>query len=1087
MRNARPARAIALLIAAGWVASTPARQATGPVSPSLFAEMRWRNIGPHRASRTRAAAGHPSQPYTFYMAAVNGGVWKTADAGRTWMPLFDEQPTGSIGSIAIAPSDANTIYAGSGEGLHRPDLSTGDGVYKSTDAGRTWRNMGLRDAQQIPNIAVDPRNPNRVFVAALGHPYGPNEERGIYRSVNGGQTFEKVLSKDENTGGNDVDIDPSNPDTVYATMWEERQGPWENSVWAGTNGGMFKSVDGGTTWKPLTSGLPVVVQANVAISPASPKRLFAAVAGYPQAGTSGDRGAVGIYRSDDAGETWVRITEDARPAGRIGGGDLAQPILHPKNPDILIMASTVSWKSVDGGRTWTSFKGAPGGEDYQNGWINPDNPDIILLAADQGAVVTLNGGDTWSSWYNQPTGQFYHVAADNAFPYRVCSGQQENGSVCVSSRGNYGAISDRDWLPVGVDEYGYVAPDPLNPDIVYGGRSVTRFDRRTGQVSVVGPVAGRGGGGGAVGNFRQVRTMPVVFSEVDKRALFFANNHLWKTADGGTTWKQLSPDLTRQTWDVPKSVGKYSSQPTAQAAPRGVIYTVAPSYQDINRVWIGTDDGLIQVTADNGATWKNVTPQAIGPWAKVSIIDAGRFNPLTAYAAINTLRLDDLRPHIFRTHDGGTSWTEIVTGIPAGETVNAVREDPKRKGLLFAATERAVYVSFDDGGRWQSLRLNMAVSSVRDIIVKDDDLVAATHGRGFWILDDITPLRQIDAASAESDVVLFTPAPALRVRWNTSTDMPWPKEEVTAPNPPEGAPINYYLKSAGSGPVTLEILQQDGTLVRRYSSTDPVAQIPNAPDAPAPVYWYRAPQVLSTTAGMHRFFWDVHYQPLSGIGGEGGLGAVPTQLPIQAIPHNTVPAPTTPWVNPGTYTVRLNANGKSVTQSIVVKQDPRVRTPALAMQRVYALTKSLYYGAVDARVAATRLGTLRQQIAKLQPQAQGAVAQALADVDTKAAALQGTPPPAGGGRGRGAGGGGRGAAPAAPAAPDTLWATSGSLGGVMNAMQAADVAPTANTLAAVTAAQANAARVLARWTLFRTVDLPALNAKLKAAGLPAVQ
>ena len=532
------------LAVAAFTGSIPAQQPAG-INPGLFAEMRWRNIGPHRASRTRAAAGHASQPYTFYMAAVNGGVWKTTDAGRTWTPIFDDQPTGSIGTLAVAPSDANIIYVGSGEGLHRPDLSTGDGVYKSTDAGRTWTHLGLRDAQQIPNIAVDPKNPNRLFVAALGHPYGPNEERGIYRSTDGGQTFVKVLTKDENTGGNDVDIDPSNPEMVYATMWEERQGPWENAVWAGTNGGIFKSIDGGTTWKPLTNGLPVVVQANLAISPANPKRLYATVAGLDKPGTGSDRGAAGIYRSDDAGETWTRITTDTRPAGRIGGGDLPMPIVHPKNPDVLIMASTVSWKSTDGGRTWAPFKGAPGGEDYQNGWINPDNPDIILLAADQGAVVTLNGGETWSSWYNQPTAQFYHVAADNAFPYRVCSGQQESGSACVASRGNYGAISDRDWLPVGVDEYGYVAPDPLNPDIVYGGRSVTRFDRRTGQVSVVGPVGGRGGVGGATGTFRQVRTMPVVFSEVDKRALFFANNHLWKTVDGGAHWKQLSPDLTR--------------------------------------------------------------------------------------------------------------------------------------------------------------------------------------------------------------------------------------------------------------------------------------------------------------------------------------------------------------------------------------------------------------------------------------------------------------------------------------------------------------------------------------------------------------
>ncbi len=924
-----------------------------PVDSGLFGEMKWRSIGPHRASRTVAAAGHPRRPFTFYMAQVNGGVWKTTDAGRTWNPIFDDQPTGSIGVIAVAPSNPDVIYVGSGEGLHRPDLSTGNGVYKSTDAGRTWTHLGLPDAQQIPSLAIDPRNPDRVFVAALGHPYGPNEERGVFRSLDGGRTFQKVLYKDENTGANDVDIDPSNPDIVYATLWEERQGPWENAVWAGTNGGIFKSTDGGSTWTPLTKGLPVVVQANLAISPANPRRLYAAVAGTDKPGLLDQtRGTGGIYRSDDAGDNWTLVSTDPRPTGRIGGGDLPMPLPHPKDPDQLVMASTVSWKSTDGGKSWLPFKGAPGGEDYQNGWFNPENPDIMLLAADQGAVVTLNGGQTWSSWYNQPTAQLYHVSADNAFPYRVCSGQQESGSACVSSRGNYGAVSVRDWLPVGVDEYGYVAPDPLNPDIVYGGRTVSRFDRRTGQVSAVGPVAGRGGGPGATGNFRQVRTMPVVFSEVDKRSLFFANNHLWKTVDGGQTWKQISPDLTRKSWDIPKSVGKYTSLPGSQPTQRGVIYTVAPSYQDLQRIWVGTDDGLIHVTGDGGATWKDVTPPQVTSWAKVSLIDAGRFNPTTAYAAINTLRLDDLRPHILRTHDGGATWTEIVAGIPAGETVNAVREDPKKKGLLFAATERAVYVSFDDGARWQALRLNMPVSSVRDILIKDDDLVAATHGRGFWILDDITPLRQIGPSTREEDAVLFVPTTGWRVRWNTSTDMPWPVEEPTGANPPDGVPINYYLKQASSSPVTLVIENSEGRVVRRYASSDVPAPIPDPPNAPVPLYWYRPPQVLSASAGMHRFIWDLHYQPLPDAAGApgGGRGG----LPIQAIPYNTAPATGTPFVSPGTYRVKLTVNGKTLTQPITVKQDPRVKTPAVTMQQVYTLTNALYFGAADAHAAASR-------------------------------------------------------------------------------------------------------------------------------------
>ncbi|MEO5897735.1 MAG: hypothetical protein ABIS06_18755 [Vicinamibacterales bacterium] len=427
------------IAAAGASVSIPAQE-TSRTTPDPFAELTWRNIGPHRASRTVAAAGHRTQPFTFYMAQVNGGVWKTTDAGRTWKPIFDEQDTGSIGSIVVAPSDANVVYAGSGEGLHRPDLSTGNGVYKSADAGKTWTHLGLRDAQQIPNLAVDPKNANRLFVAALGHPYGPNEERGIFRSLDGGRTFEKVLYKDENTGGNDVDINPSNPDIVYATMWEERQGPWENAVWAGTGGGIFKSVDGGATWKPLTKGLPVVIQANIAISPANPNRVFAVVSGNQAPGVlDQSRGTGGLYRSDDAGESWTKITEDNRPVGRIGGGDLPMPIPHPTDQNTVVMASTVSWKSTDGGATWAPFKGAPGGEDYQNGWINPDHPDIMLFAVDQGAVVTLNGGQTWSSWYNQSTAQMYHVTADNAFPYRVCSGQQESGprvsrAVAVSAR-----------------------------------------------------------------------------------------------------------------------------------------------------------------------------------------------------------------------------------------------------------------------------------------------------------------------------------------------------------------------------------------------------------------------------------------------------------------------------------------------------------------------------------------------------------------------------------------------------------------------------------------------------------------------------
>jgi photosystem II stability/assembly factor-like uncharacterized protein len=1029
-----------------------ASRTAATVEETLFSEMRWRNIGPYRAGRTKSAAGHPSQPYTFYIGVCNGGVWKTTDAGRTWRPVFDSQPTGSIGSLVVAPSDPSVLYVGSGEGLGRPDLSVGDGVYKSTDAGKTWTHLGLRDGQQIPNIAVDPANANRLFVAVAGHPYGPNDERGIFRSTDGGQSFEKVLFKDVNTGGNDVDIDPSNPNIVYATLWEERQGPWENAQWRGTGGGIYKSTDGGSTWKALTTGLPqngALTQANLAIAPSNPKRLYAAVA---------VNAATSFYRSDDSGETWTQITQDNRPTGRIGGGDLPVPIVNPKDADMVISASTVAYKSIDGGKSWVPFKGAPGGDDYQNGWINPNDPNIMLLVSDQGAVVSLNGGESWSSWYNQPTAQLYHVNTDNDFPYRVCGGQQESGSACVSSRGNDGQITFREWHPVGVEEYGYAVPDPRNPAIVYGGK-ITRYDRRTTQTQNISPVlGGRGGPAPPPGTpmYRTVRTLPVVFSGVDQRTLFFGNNYLWKTIDGGVTWTRLGDDPARKTYELPASIGKYTDP--ALAIQRGVIYTIAPSYLDINRIWIGTDDGIIKTTIDGGTTWKDVTPPALKPWMKVFNMDAGRFDARTAYAAVNTLRLDDMRPHLWRTHDGGTSWTAINTGLEDGGPTSSIREDPKRKGLLYAATERRVYVSFDDGDHWQPLQLNMAPSSVRDIIVKDDDLVAATHGRGFWILDNVTPLRQIDQATNTADALLFKPQTAYRLRWNTNTDTPLPPDEPNAPNPPEGAIIDYYLKAAATGPVTLEISDSEGRLVRHYSSADPIVQ-PDPVNGNLPVYWFRPPMGLSTSAGMHRFTWDVHYQPLAGAG-SGGRGG----LPIAAVPYNTVPAPTAPWVSPGTYSVKLTVDGKSYAQPITVKQDPRVKTPPIVMERVYSLTRAAYMSAVDVHKAAADAQILRDEIGRIKGQATGGVATALTEFDKKIASAFEVATP------------GR-AGSLDPAA---------ALTAVMNSLQSADVQPTALQVTSIESAVTNARATMARWNTLRTTALTALNTQLKAAGLATI-
>ena len=886
--------------------------------------LRWRNIGPFRGGRVRAICGVPSQPNVFYFAQVNGGVFKTTDYGRTWQPIFDDQPTGSVGAIAVAVSDPNVIYVGSGEGLHRPDLSVGDGIYKSTDAGKTWTHLGLRDGQQIAAIAVDPKNADRLLVAVAGHPYGPNEERGVYLSTDGGKSFAKTLAKDENTGAADVQIDPTNPDIVYAALWEAREGPWENGSWNGTGGGIFKSLDGGKTWKQLTNGLPPdMVQANLGIAASAPQTLVAAVA-TQKAGK--------LYRSEDGGESWKLATEDDRPGARIGGGDLPLIRIDPQQANVVYSASVVCWKSVDGGKTWEGWRGAPGGDDYQNVWINPTNSDVIFLGSDQGAIVTVNGGASWSSWYNQSTAQLYHVAADNAFPYRLYSGQQESGSVGITSRGPDGAISFRDWRPVAAEEYGYVAPDPLDPDIIYGGK-LTRYDRRTHQAQSILPKPFRSD------EFRMVRTQPVLFSPLDPHLLFFATNTLWQTPDGGQHWTQISPDLTRKTFEVPASVGKYASQPSAQPRQRGVIYAVAPSPLEKNRIWAGTDDGLIHLTTDGGKTWKDVTPAAITPWQKISVMDAGHFDANTAYAAVNTIRLDDLRPHIYRRNDAGKTWKEIVRGIPENENVNVVREDPKRRGLLFAGTERAVYVSFDDGESWRSLRLNMPATSVRDLILKDDDVAVATHGRGFWILDNITALRQPGVGAVET--FLFKPQTAIRVRWNLNTDTPLPPDEPVGENPPEGAMIDYRLAPNVSGPVTLEIKDGKGSVVRRYASNDPMPT-PD-PKLKIPRYWVRPPQPLAATAGLHRFFWDMHHEPLRDLD---------PAYPMTAVFAKTAPQPTGPWAVPEEYSVVLTAGGKTFTQPLSVKMDPRLKVSGADLAKQFELSKALY----DTRVALDPIG-----------------------------------------------------------------------------------------------------------------------------------
>ncbi|MCC6930738.1 MAG: hypothetical protein IT359_17240 [Gemmatimonadaceae bacterium] len=1065
-------RPAALVIVGAIALAATALPASRALAQELsFSEMRWRDIGPTRAGRARAVAGVPSQPNVFYAGFDNGGVWRSTDYGANWVPIFDDQPTGSIGAIGVAASNPNVIYVGSGAGIIRPDLAIGDGMYKSTDGGKTWKHLGLRQSQMIAAIAVDPSNENRLFVAVLGHPYAPNAERGVFRSSDGGETFEKVLYKDEYTSANEVILDPGNPNVVYATLWQQQQSFIEGQGFGDTGMGIFKSTDGGTTWTQLSQGLPSILQANLAVAPTNSSILYATIA----PGT----GPIGFYKSVDGGAHWFQAIkgehnerpdarQDMRPLGRIGGGDLPTVVIDGKNPDVVYTASTVMWRTEDGGLTWSAVRGAPGGDDYQRIWINPNDPKIIVAVADQGAVVSANRGKSWSNWYNQNTAAMYHVTTDFAFPYRVCSGQQDSGSACVQSRSDDGRITFHDWHPVNIQEYGMAAPDPKDPDVVFGSQrsGVSRFDRRTRQTQQVGPdVSGSLPGGGAMN--RNVRTMPLHFSPVDNHTLYYASNVVWKSTDKAHTWTRISPDLTRQTFDVPASAGKYAA--TVKPGAWGSITALSPSPRSLSIIWAGTDDGHIQVTTDGGGTWRNVTPPVMKAWTRIFNIEAGHFDNLTAYAAANTLRLDDINPHFYRTHDGGKTWTEINTGIAGGAVANSIREDPRQKGLLYAATDLQVWVSFDDGDHWQSLRNGMPAISVRDLQVKDDstchcaDLIAGTHGRGFWILDNVTPLRQAAAARqalSSGNAYLFKPGTAVRVRFATNEPTPWPPELPAGQNPPPGALIDYYLPRDASGEVKLEILDAKGSVVRSYSSTEPVfdpdpgkdmaaydkvcQKNPTAAYCGLPLYWPAPQYIISTKAGMHRFSWDLRFDPVSPqdlipAGDEEATGAVPGR---------TYPNYNVPWVPAGRYMVRLTVEGKSTAQPIEVKLDPRVRIAPAALAQLNALSVEMYEGAVAAHRAFNEAKALAATLASVG----GAEGEALkGELESLApTGLRRTMP--GGFRRRGA-----------QTATPSLEAVSNALQSAGMALQAAEVQPTAAQVAACARAREQYVAAMARW------------------------
>ena len=887
---------------------------TQQIDPGGFSGMQWRMIGPFRGGRVNAVTGVPGQPNVFYFGSVGGGVWKSENSGRTWIPIFDSQNIASIGAIAIAPSDPNTVYVGTGEADMRSQNSFGDGMYKSTDGGKTWTHIGLENTRQIGRIDVDPKNPNIVFVAALGHVYGPNPDRGIYRSADGGRTWTKALFKNDNVGAIDVRVDPTNSKVVYGVLWNTRRPPW--SIYPpsyGPGGGIWKSADGGLTWKQSDSGIPVEGQGRIGItiSPTNPKRLYAII----------DAKTGGLYRSDDAGATWKLMNDQKRIWGR--GWYFCKVTVDPKNPDVVYVGNTSTYKSTDGGKTMTAIKGAPGGDDYHQLWIYPDDPNRMILASDQGAVVTEDGAKTWSSWYNQPTAQMYHVATDFRFPYWATGAQQDSGAASVVTRSNHSEISNRDWEPTCAGgEAGYTAPDPLNPNILFGG-TVTKCNVETGETINVSPERGM------KEPARHTWTVPLVFSMADKRSLYFANQFLFKTTNGGKSWTQISQDMTREDPGNPPNLDEATMADAPQGRRRGVIYTIAPSPIDAPTVWIGTDDGLIHLTRDDGKTWTNVTPPELTPWSKVVMMEASHFDVNEAFAAIDRHRLTDNEPYIFRTRDAGKTWQRITNGLPAGVYMQTVKEDPVRKGLLFAGTELGVFVSFDDGDNWQSLQLNLPHVSNRDLAIHDTDLVVATHGRGFWVLDNITPLRQVNAEVIRSTGFLFAPETAFILPPESENGTPQPRDEPLTENEPQGALIDYYLGANGSGPVTLEIMNASGEVVRKYSSDDKVTLVdPDTLDIPA--FWVRTPPVLSTTRGMHRWVWDLRGAPPANppAGGGGGFGRRAAA------------------VAPGDYTVRLSVGGQSYTQKLTVKPDPRGSMLAI---RAKKKTRSITVRTADAK------------------------------------------------------------------------------------------------------------------------------------------
>ena len=906
----------------------------------LFDGMKYRLIGPYRGGRSITAVGVPSEPNTYYFGAVSGGVWKTTNGGMTWTPLFDKQAVSSIGSVAVADSDPNIVYVGTGEACIRGNISHGDGVYRSLDAGKTWTNIGLRDTRAIAKILIHPTNPDIVYVAALGHPYGHNTERGVFRTRDGGKTWEKILYKDDKTGAMDIDFDPANPHILFAALWEAGRTPWSLTS-GGPGSGIYKSSDDGNTWKHLEgNGLPsgLMGKIGISVSGANPNRIYAIIEAKEEAG--------GFYSSNDGGEHWTHVTDDHRLRQR--PWYYTHVTADPKSADTVYVMNTSLLRSTDGGHTWTPIAGPHG--DHHHLWIDPNNPKRMINANDGGGTITVDGGVTWSRQDNQPTAQFYHVIADTRFPYNVYGAQQDNSSIGIASRSDFGAIGRADWNPIGGGEAGYIAVSAADPNIVYSGDYwgiVVRTDKRTGQTQnvMVWPDDADGHESADV-KYRFNWTEPIVLSPHDMHELYMAGNILFKSTNDGMSWTAISPDLTRNDKSKQQRSGGPITDENISVETYDVIFTFAESPVQKDLLWVGTDDGLVQMSRDGGKNWTNVTPKDLPEWSMVSILDASKQDAGTAYIAVDRHKLDDLHPYIYKTHDFGKTWTKITNGIADTTFAHVVREDPKRKGLLYAGTETGLYVSFDDGARWQPLQLNLPTTPIHDLAVKDDDLVVATHGRAFWILDDVSPLRQLSDEIGKADVHLYTPAAAYRFRSERS------RGSFLAENPPDGAVIDYYLKGEQKDEITLDILDGSGKTIRHFTSKEKAEEV-KRPAERAGVQEDK--ERLPTAAGMHRFVWNLRYE-------------LPTLVPG---PIWDMGAPHGRMALPGNYQAKLTVGGKSYTAPMEVKLDPRITTSMADLQKQFELVGKIDDALGEEHGAVIKMRNLRAQLEALRMRVDG--------------------------------------------------------------------------------------------------------------------